>query len=199
MSKYDHANEEKSSNDLYIRENEQGDLQATDLSTGEVIQVTGDSLPLPAKYTVEGGEMVCHLIRSGCTVAKAARLANLPHENSIYSWMRKSEDFKLKYQEAKNDRAHKFRDNIQEIAEKPVLSRDEIAGYKFKTDLYEKLAGWDNKEEYGTKHVASTHSGALQLIITTGIDRSKPDEPEPIIIQSEQDKDKKGHASSEGE
>lgn len=171
--------------DVLISENRQGDLEAVDLHTGEIITVESDTLPEIIPYTVARGEMVAHLVRSGNTLQKAAELAGLPHENSIYAWRRSSEDFKLKLEQAEQDKAYYYVDKIQEVADKPLIAREDVAGYKYKTDLYEKLAAWKDREKFGTKHVAQTHSGALQLIIKTGIDRSNPDGRSTRTVQSE--------------
>jgi len=96
--------------------------------------------------------------------------------------------------EAEADRGDKFRDNIQDIADMPIIPSEDIKGYKLKADLYEKLAGWDNKEKFGTKRVEQAHTGALQLIINTGIDRGDKDGPK--IIRSEENNN--GEPSSTG-
>lgn len=171
--------------DTIIKQDEKGELIEIDLTTGEIVgqEDQVQTLPKPAKYTLERGEMVCHLVRSGCTYKKAAQVSGLPHHNSIHAWLRDHPDFKAKVLAAREDRAEHFRDKIQDIADQPILAKEDIPGYKLKADLYEKLAGWDNKSSYGTKHVEQKHTGALQLIINTGIDRSK-DERVTEVVQS---------------
>lgn len=112
--------------------------------------------------------------------------------------MRTQPDFKDKVQSAREDRAEHFRDKIQEIADKPILAKEDIPGYRLKADLYEKLAGWDNKSSYGTKHVEQKHTGALQLIINTGINRSKDERDSSIdaeVVQSSENGTKEDESS----
>lgn len=156
-------------------------VMEVDIHTGEIIRdpvevVEKTYLPAP-DYNLEDAERVLNMISSGSSVASIERQLIFP-KNTIANWLRSHPDFKKKYLEARDLRAYTFEDKMVELVEDPNLTNENIKVADFRFKGYSKLASFGNKTEFGTKHVETTHSGGVNLIIETGIRRNHDQEKE---------------------
>lgn len=68
-------------------------------------------------YCPPVAELICARVARGMTVGQACDLPGLPHEDTVYGWLRRHPEFAEAYVAARTAQAHRRFDQVWEIAE----------------------------------------------------------------------------------
>jgi hypothetical protein len=173
------------------RNYKKGELVKTRTASGKVAFVppgtSADKLPQTLyPYSKPVADFICQKYMEGLTMSKIAKLDGVPPQHIIYSWKRHHPEFRKDLKLAKEDRAEYFHDEILDEA-RSIKKKSEAVVAKVKIDALKWAAGVNNPKEYSGKAEEKEATGALQIIIDTGI-RRKEDIKEVINVQVDSDK-----------
>lgn len=178
-------------NEFIVRDEESGELQVIDMTTGEVISSQSNLLPESTfAFSYELAMLVCQKVAEGATLAQLDKDPDIPPLHIIQHWRRAQPMFDAELRLARKQRADVYHDRVAEIAENAANmgygSREELAGAKLAADQYRWLAEKGNPDAYGNKvtHEGSEEKPITMRVINTGINRAmKPD----VIVKEVQD------------
>lgn len=164
-----------------------GDVQATNMYTGEVTIINKEP-KLYLKYSLPIGETICELIRDGKTFTEIAKVTGVP-ASAIYRWRTLHPDFNEKINAARTDRAEVFHGKMVEIVEELAENTDDnvLKNEKTRFEMYSKLAAIDNPATFGNKTTISGDGKApIQIVLDTGIRRQPIDDASTVQLEREQ-------------
>jgi hypothetical protein len=125
-------------------------------------------------YTEEIAIAICAKIAEGDTMKAICSDDHFPPYYVITYWMARYPEFKKMLAEARRARAGIYHDEIVEIAE--TVDEDNAKSAKIRLDAYKHLAAVNDPEEYGSRtKISGDLNAPLSFIISTGIDRSEPE------------------------
>lgn len=168
----------------FFKVNESGELLEIDIFTGEIVN-SSKEIVVPYKYSLAISEKICQYIREGMTVKDISSLPDMPDLHTIYSWRSLNPDFKLKMDNAREDRADFFFGKAVEVAEEAKNATKEfVPGMKLAVDTYKWAAEKGAPSRYGAKlETKIEHSGKVGFFaVNTGVDRTPLPSEEPTDI-----------------
>lgn len=122
----------------------------------------------PSSYTPELGDEIA----MRCVMAslhKVCQADDMPAESTVYRWLIEHDEFSAKYARAREARAYRRAEGMDEIAEEvrtgvipPDVGRVLIDAIKWQT-------GKENRRAFGDK-VEHEHGGSVTYVIETGVD-----------------------------
>lgn len=130
-------------------------------------------------------------LRDNVTMKKAAEKA-LIDIKTVHSWRRLYPDFAARVEEALEDRAYYFEDQMMELLDDEELPSNVLAA---KIGAYEKLAKYGNRKRYTDRGKEDGPSG-ITFIINTGVPDQVPINIEEVI-KYEEDKTNQMHGTGE--
>lgn len=99
----------------------------------------------------------------------------MPSYTTFCRWRREHPWIEEHIERARRDRAEHYRDKVLLEAEIATSSKDPINATNTKIDAYKWAAGIDKPEVYSPKaKLEATVNVPTQIIVATGIDRSRP-------------------------
>jgi hypothetical protein len=172
---------------LYL--NEKGLIEEVDTETGESrpLQLSPEDLlkyePCKGKdgrttwvpraishYTPALGELFAFHILDGKGVRSACQEIGITY--LTYSrWKRDFEHFANVVEDARRDRAEKYFDYLQEIADNTEADEDEVALGRLKTDIYKHLAQVSDPRRFSPTTKIDAKIGFSKVVVDTGIRR----------------------------
>lgn len=116
-------------------------------------------------------DLICQRIVEGESLTKICNGTNgFPTYSEFCRWKKMEPGIKNQVDEARADRAEQMRDQI--YAEMQGLDEDNIDSSKARIDALKYLAGTDDKQKYGSAKSEVVAAAPVQIIISTGINRS---------------------------
>ena len=86
----------------------------------------------PSIISEEICDEICARLASGEPVTKITQDPHMPGMTTIYMWLRRHDDFRKMYEEARKDGAHTFADQIAQIIDqKPLEVTDEQGNVRY--------------------------------------------------------------------
>jgi hypothetical protein len=77
----------------------------------------------PSSYTEDAGIDICARLASGEPLTKICRDEDKPDISTVYRWLAANEAFRDMYAHAREDQADTLADEIQSIADEPMLGK----------------------------------------------------------------------------
>jgi len=75
----------------------------------------------PSDYSIEIASEICGRLSCGEPLVKICRSDEMPHVSTVYRWIAAYESFRDMYARAREDQADTLADEIQAIADEPML------------------------------------------------------------------------------
>ena len=86
----------------------------------------------PSKISDELTAEICGRLASGEPLGKIANDDHMPHMTTIYMWLKKHEEFRKMYEDARKNGAHTYADQIAQIIDqKPLQIVDEQGNVRY--------------------------------------------------------------------
>jgi hypothetical protein len=131
----------------------------------------------PSEFSQERAADICGRIASGEPLVKICRDESMPHVATVYRWIAANEAFRDMYARAREDQADTLADEIQAIADEPMLgqktttkangdvetvSGDMIEHRKLRVDARKWIAAKLKPRKYGEK-IDHQHGGNMTV------------------------------------
>lgn len=95
----------------------------------------------PTSYTEALALQICERLASGQPLVKMCREETMPHVATVYRWLLESEPFRDMYARAREDQADTLADEIQAIADEPMMGERVTVKGKGKKRTREVVSG----------------------------------------------------------
>ena len=105
----------------------------------------------PTKLTPPLAKEICELIATGSSLNSICQRDDMPDYKTVRVWLRKSENFRLIYMQARDDQADFYADELRDIAYDVRADKDEIEKAKLKVDALKWIASKLKPRKYGDK------------------------------------------------
>lgn len=139
--------------------------------------------PTNSKFSRPLADLILQeVMENGTGITKACLKYGVQY-NTLMRWAETFEDFGKELDKAKRYRADKTHDEVNDIAEDlrtKRLTKTEVEALKAAADLKKWSAEKSDPNRFGGKVDKNTGTGAVQIIINTGISR---EEPTPTTIE----------------
>jgi hypothetical protein len=165
------------SNLHYIYNNAKKNYDVLDLSTGKYL----DSViyePQSAIYNLQMADTICDKIRAGQTLKQICQTPNMPTSTRFYAWLALYPELRVRYEQARKQRADSFHDQALEIA-LSMPNKDMVPGCKLAVDTLKWAAEKASPDYYGKKEEKAS-IGSINVVLHTGVIDSVA--PKDIII-----------------
>jgi len=165
-----------------------GKLYELDTISGEVKELSSDNrflVPETQKFCISKANVLFSSLRKGKSMQQACDKANIDF-GQLHNWRRLFPEFATKLDEAIEDRAFFYEDQIHQL----VLDSDIPAvEMNAKIAALEKLAKMGNTKRYNNKK-QDQESGGVTFVINTGVPNADPVKLEDIIYVKRDDESK---------
>ncbi len=114
----------------------------------------------PSIFTEELSESICELISQGWSVRKICEMEEMPHMDTIFSWLAKNKTFSEQYSRAKEHSAEYDNERLAELGDEaidmsmkvdPKAAGAVVSAYKLKADNMRWSMGKKKPKKYGDK------------------------------------------------
>jgi hypothetical protein len=156
-----------------------GELYELDRISGEVKQLSADNrflIPETSKFCMSKANVLFMCLRNGRSMSESCQKANMSF-GMLHNWRRLFPEFATKLDEAIEDRAFFYEDEIHKLAMDSTLPAVEISA---RISALEKLAKMGNTKRYNNKTTEQEHGG-VTFVINTGVPNPEPVELKDII------------------
>lgn len=125
-----------------------------------------------SEYTPEKAEEFCELISNGMSLRAACKGDGMPAPKTIFSWLRKYEEFNDMYQAATQERTEAMAEELLDIADdsksdytetedgREVINKENVARARLRVDTRKWLMAKMKPKKYGEK-LDLEHSGEI--------------------------------------
>ena len=154
----------------YIYNNKTCKYDVIDLNTGKMYEpamVEADAY----NYSLAMADVICALIRDGKPLTQICSMQDMPSVHRVYAWMALHPEFKIRYDQARKQRADAYHDRVMVIAEQAgTAHKDFVPGMKLAADLFKWGAEKGNPDIYGAKKDDSGPKGTnINITLHTGV------------------------------
>lgn len=133
----------------------------------------------PSEFKEETGAAICARLASGEPLVKICRDDDMPHVATVYRWLIANEAFRDSYARAREDQADTLADEIQAIADEPMVGKktttkangdvetvegDMLEHRKLRVEARKWIAAKLKPKKYGDK-VEHEHGGNLKVTL----------------------------------
>lgn len=120
-------------------------------------------------------DIICQKIVEGRNLTDICREPGMPTYTTFCRWRREHTWIEEHIERARRDRAEQYRDRVLTEADSAHSSKDPINATNTKIEAYKWAAAIDKPEVYSPKaKLEATVNVPTQIIVATGIDRSRP-------------------------
>ena len=123
-------------------------------------------------------DLICEEIATGGNLTAICKKPGYPKYSTLERWKREHGHVKEQLEYARNARAEYYRDKALDEAEKATSSKDDINAHNLRVDTYKWAAGMDDQKYSPKSKVEATLNAPVQIMVSTGIDRTKLPEKE---------------------
>lgn len=135
-------------------------------------------------------ELICMRIIEGNTLKAISEMDGYPSIHTMYTWMKKKEDFKKAVEEAKRFRADYHHDMMFEMVMN-TKKKSDVPVNKLKMQFLQWSAEKHKPDQYGSKTVIEGNPDKpVQFIVNTGIRREIEDKTKETIDVTEHNHDR---------
>ena len=103
----------------------------------------------PSDYTQEWADAICFLIGEGHSLLEICEQPNTPDTTTVYRWLNKHEDFRLKYRSARLEQADTLFDKAERIAARATPENVQVA--KLQVDVIKWQTARLHPKKYGDR------------------------------------------------
>ena len=163
-----------------------GKLYELDTISGEVKELSSDNrflVPETQKFCISKANVLFSSLRKGKSMQQACDKANIDF-GQLHNWRRLFPEFATKLDEAIEDRAFFYEDQIHQLVLDSDLPAVEMNA---KIAALEKLAKMGNTKRYSSKK-QDQDSGGVTFVINTGVPNPAPVKLEDIIYVERDEK-----------
>lgn len=153
------------------------DYDVLDLSTGKILEIVKDETT-PKEYSLLLGDRLCDMIREGKTISNICKDPSMPTATRFYAWLALYPQLRIRYEQARKQRADAFHDKIIDIADN-LDDKDQVPVAKVRIDAYKWAAEKASPDYYGKKEEKAS-IGSINVTLHTGVLDSVG--PKDIII-----------------
>ena len=135
----------------------------------------------PTRYTDEIAAEICGRLACGEPMSNITQDAHMPGMTTTYMWLRKRDDFRQHYEEARKDGAHTFADQIAKIIdEKPLQIVDENGNVKYDSGSI----SWQRLRMDGRKWLAAKYLPKVygERMAVEGVEGGAPIKTEDVSL-----------------
>jgi hypothetical protein len=145
-----------------------------DLATGKDISVVEEILS-PTSYSILIADIICDRIRAGETLQSICRDKEMPSISRFYHWLALQPGLRIRYEQARKQRADAFHDRALELA-LSMPSKDEVPGVKLAVDTLKWAAEKASPDYYGKQEKVAGGT-SINVTLHTGVldTQSPPD------------------------
>lgn len=162
----------------YIWNNRTRKFDVLDLSTGRYLEpVTFEPNPTEASELMM--DVICDQIREGKTLQQVCSDPNMPSASRFYMWLAQYPDLRVRYEQARKQRADRFHDMALDIA-LAIPNKDMVPGAKLAVDTLKWAAEKANPEAYGKKEADGPKGTSISITLHTGVLDAQ--QPADIIV-----------------
>lgn len=107
----------------------------------------------PGHYVARTGDMICEHIALGATLEEALEKVGYlaPSEKNFWKWIDQNEDFRAKYERARQMQADKHADQMLQMSRDVLRAPKAAAAYRVAIDILKWQAEVKNRSRYGSK------------------------------------------------
>ena len=113
-------------------------------------------------FTPAIGDKLCDRIASGESLKSILREKGMPHEATVYRWLRDHEAFREQYARAREDQAESDADAVGDIGQRALTGEIDPQAARVAIDALKWSAGKRNPKKYGDR-IQQEHSGAVTI------------------------------------
>lgn len=153
------------------------------LKTGRLLEEV-DQNTSPTVYSTQIADSICDRIRAGETLQSICRDPNMPSVTRIYHWMSIHPDLRIRYEQARLQRADAFHDKAIELG-LSMPSKDDVPATKLAVDTLKWAAEKASPNYYGSKKEEDVIHKPTIIVLNTGIDREGAPSIEELLRKKE--------------
>lgn len=153
--------------------------EVIDLNTGRVHNAVIGEETVPETYSLLMGDKLCHHIREGKTLREICKMDDMPDIHRFYAWLAIYPQLRVRYEQARKQRADSFHDQLIEVA-MGVADKDDVPVAKLKIETLKWAAEKASPDYYGKKEEKVAGGTSISVVLHTGVLDSKG--PKDIII-----------------
>ena len=149
-----------------------------DLDTGKMYDPI-DYHVSAIKYSPLMADVICAQIREGKTLQTICQEPDMPSITRFYSWLALNPELRVKYEQARKQRADRFHDQAIELA-LSMPHKDMVPGVKLAIDTLKWAAEKANPDYYGKKETDGPKGTSISITLHTGVLDSTA--PKDIVV-----------------
>lgn len=168
----------KEINPHYIYNQQTRKYDVLDLNTGKWVDSVNKE-PTSMIYNLQMADTICDHIREGRTLKEICSNADMPTQTRFYAWLALYPELRIRYEQARKQRADCFHDKALEIA-LSMPNKDMVPGCKLAVDTLKWAAEKASPDYYGKKEEKASGGTAINITLHTGVLDSQA--PKDIIV-----------------
>lgn len=131
------------------------------------------------EYSPLMADVICEQIREGKTLQAVCQEQGMPSATRFYIWLSLHPELRIKYEQARKQRADRFHDKALEIA-LAMPSKDMVPGAKLAIDTLKWAAEKANPDYYGKKETEGPKGTSINITLHTGVLDAQA--PQDIVV-----------------
>ena len=165
-------------NPHYIYNPETRKYDVLDLNTGKWVDAVKFE-PTSTIYNLQMADTICDQIREGRTLQSICSEKEMPTTTRFYAWLSLYPELRVRYEQARKQRADRYHDKALEIA-LSMPNKDMVPGCKLAVDTLKWAAEKASPDYYGKKEDKVQGGPSVSITLNTGVLDTKA--PTDIII-----------------
>lgn len=145
-----------------------------DLTTGKMLEAVKYE-PSSYEYSLQTADVICDLLRTGKTLTEVLKAPNMPSTTRFYAWLALYPELRIRYEQARKQRAMSFHDRALDIA-LSLPDKDMVPACKLAIDTLKWAAEKADPDSFAKpKESGDTGRGGVTIHLHTGVlDREAP-------------------------
>ena len=135
----------------------------------------------PSKMTEDTIAEICGRLASGEPMSRISDDHHMPDMTNVYKWLKKNDEFRQRYEEARKDGAHTFADQIAKIIDqKPLEIMDENGNIRYDSGSI----AWQRLRMDGRKWLAAKYLPKVygERMAVEGVEGGAPIKTEDVSL-----------------